>query len=89
MESGGKFSGHRRTSGEGPVERDYSMVLLRNDSGAKTVVPVSRRTYVFDIGQILSVDKRDVPFLLSLHRGASCAGCGGSGSTPLFSIVEA
>jgi hypothetical protein len=87
MESGGKFSGNRRTI---PVPmRDYSQVMVQNVSGAKTIVPGSSGTqYVFDPGQILSVDARDAEMLIALRSGSGCVGCGGSAPNPLFVKVE-
>ncbi len=90
MESRGRFSGNDRTRGVSPVKRDYALVMIRNDSGARIIVPSADgyRRYTFEVGQVMSIDKRDAENLLSYKSGAGCVGCGGSGSAPLFSIVE-
>ena len=87
MESGGKLSSYRRAV---PVSvREYSQILLQNVSGAKTIVPSGSGTpYVFEPGQVLSVDARDAGMLLALRSGSGCVGCGGSAPSPLFVKVE-
>jgi hypothetical protein len=87
MESGGKLSGYRRAV---PVPmREYSQILLQNVSGAKVVVPSgSGNPYIFEPGQVLSVDARDAEMLLALRSGSGCVGCGGSSPNPLFVKVE-
>jgi hypothetical protein len=87
MEVRGKFQGNSRAV---PVSmRDYSQILLQNVSGAKTIVPSrSGNPYVFEPGQVLSVDARDVEMLLALQSGSGCVGCGGSAPNPLFVKVE-
>lgn len=86
MEIRGKLPSHRRLVGDGPIipARDYSTSLVENVSGAKTRVG----KYIFEVGAILSVEKRDVDYLLSLRSGGGCVGCGGSGPAPLFKLVE-
>lgn len=90
MESRGRFPSHDRPRSVSPVKQDYALVMIRNDSGAKIIVPSvdGSRRYTFEVGQVMSIDKRDAENLLSYKSGAGCVGCGGSGSAPLFSIVE-
>jgi hypothetical protein len=69
--------------------KEYAQVLIQNASGAKTIVPSGSGTpYVFEVGQVLSVDVRDVEMLLALRSGSGCVGCGGSSPNPLFVKVE-
>jgi len=88
MEGRGKLSSHNRVRYESPV-REYSSTRLMNESGAKVSVPSAdgSKRYIFEVGQVQSVDESDVKHLLSFTR-SGCVTCGGSGSAPLFKIVE-
>ena len=89
MESRGKFPGNRGTVPVSISVKDYSQILVQNVSGAKTVVPSCLGVpYIFEVGQVLSVDARDVEMLLALRSGSGCVGCGGSSPNPLFVKVE-